>query len=56
MVRPRGCNPQDRRSGLSRLSQTEKDFRMTTEKLFVVAGLCFVAGAAIVIAAWAFTH
>jgi hypothetical protein len=29
---------------------------MTTEKLFVAAGLCFVAGAALVIAVWAFTH
>jgi len=29
---------------------------MTREKLFVVAGLCFLAGAATVIAAYAFTH
>ena len=29
---------------------------MTREKLFVTAGLCFFAGAALVIAAYAFTH
>ena len=29
---------------------------MNREKLFVVAGLCFLFGAAAVIAAYAFTH